>query len=815
MAYRRPGVTVTQEFAAAAPAIAALSLPNVAVGPAYHLVDNDALGTYSGAEQAYAYASQMPGSITDIAELAAGELFPATKKPISVYMQNTVVEVLPLATTGAGAGTAFSDATLDQFADVAVGDTVVITEHLNVAVIAPQTNGVSSDTAGIRDRLAAGTLNQFANVKAGDTVEVTGGTNTNIGTFTVLVKISSNTLKLNAEVNDGVGISANVAFSITGNRGTTNAGSYRVKEKLDNNNLTLESPLVEVEAPLDYMIKRKLAGNVVVPRSTLGFSADTAAITVISGFTVNGFPVIAGNVFASYRSFRTDLASEVRSFGLISDIEAVFGVGQLVPANPLAYVLYIAKQNTASAVSGLGLSADYITDETLAFTKSLDVLAMTDMYACMPLSQLPTVHMAFKNHVVQLSEPDSKLERVVIFNSLLNTIGLVSDETVTSSAIIGARSIVPTQVDGAGVIASPSVLNDATADQFLNVRVGDSVVIASGTGVTPGTYTVASKQSSNQITLSANFITSGSPADITYYAVRKDGLGADGKTFYDRNATFITDGAASGHFLEILVGTYAGRFKIGSVTSEKELVLASAIAGVLTLQTAVDYKVTRDLSKDEQASNVAGYSHSFGSRRVCHTWPDIVKAPIGSTLVNLPGYCSAESVAALTTGLPSQQGFTNLSIGGFLGLEHSSKYFTEAQLNVIADGGTLIFVQEGPDQPLLIRHQLTTDRTSIKFQEYSVTKNCDFMAKVIRSNYEAAIGKYNIVDTTMDYLKTVAQGLISFFKDGTKRPFIGGNIRSGSLAKMEESPTQIDTVLIRFAFQIPIPLNYIDIVMEV
>ena len=67
MAYRRPGVTVTQEFVGLAPALAAFSLPCVAVGPAYQIVDNDTLGTYTGQQNTYSYASVMGGAVVDLA----------------------------------------------------------------------------------------------------------------------------------------------------------------------------------------------------------------------------------------------------------------------------------------------------------------------------------------------------------------------------------------------------------------------------------------------------------------------------------------------------------------------------------------------------------------------------------------------------------------------------------------------------------------------------------------------------------------------------------------------------------------------------
>ena len=181
----------------------------------------------------------------------------------------------------------------------------------------------------------------------------------------------------------------------------------------------------------------------------------------------------------------------------------------------------------------------------------------------------------------------------------------------------------------------------------------------------------------------------------------------------------------------------------------------------------------------------------------------------------MPGYYLCCAVAALVTGLPSQQGFTNLSVSGFLGLKHSSKYFTDAQLNTIADGGTMVFAQDGAQQPLYVRHQLTTNRSAIKFQELSFTKNVDYAAKFIRTSYKPFIGTYNIVDTTLDGLRTQASSIITFLRDTTRRERIGGVIRSGKLQSLAEDPTQIDTVLIKFNLNMPVPLNNLGITIQV
>jgi hypothetical protein len=197
-----------------------------------------------------------------------------------------------------------------------------------------------------------------------------------------------------------------------------------------------------------------------------------------------------------------------------------------------------------------------------------------------------------------------------------------------------------------------------------------------------------------------------------------------------------------------------------------------------------------------------------------HLWPDILKAPIGQTIEDLPGYFACSAIAALTTGLPTQQGFTNLAISGFLGFNHSSRYFDEDQLNIMADGGTMLLAQDGPNQPLYVRHQLTTDRSAIKFQEFSFTKNVDFVAKFLRTTYAPFIGQYNIVDSTIDTLQRTGEASIGFLRDRTRLPKIGGVIRNGSLSSIAEDTTQIDTVNMTFTCSFPVPLNNVDITLQ-
>ena len=823
MTYILPGVRVTQVFLQTQPALAAQALSNVSVGASYQLVNDDFIGTYSGVLQEYSYASILGGAQVDLEQLASSERFPSTKKPITLSIRDAVIQ---LADDGLATMDLANSAILARtgaFTDVKVGDVVRVKPQTAASVVTAQTNGTSTDTQP--NRLATPTAGLFANVKNGDTVTITAGTNTITGAFTVVAKINSETLVLNSAINDGVGAGSAIEFSIAGDRGVANAGEYIIKEKIDDDSAELQSPLGEIENPINVEVVRNIE-SITLDRVALisdpGFVATEDSIALPPGLQYldmgdGPFPILAGNVFASYRALRNDLAFSLNQFSDIAEVYALFGgITQVTPQNPLAFAAAIALQNAATPTNVLGLDGNAASNEVLSFQNAFDVLKSTEMYAITTLTQNLIVAQLVKTHVEQMSQPDRKKERISLVNSLLVTEQTMKAQVTTSEETTGARIIVNTRVEGEALVADEDILTDLTLDAFLMVQEGETLVLVSGDDAIPGEYTVIEKISNNAIRLDTAIVTADTTG-ITYFIVRKDGISASATRIYDRSAMFLASGVAPGMFVRIFdaASSFAvGTHRITNVISNKEIEVEQ-IPGITELVPAVDYEIFRNLTKVEQAEIIKGLSESLGSRRIVHVWPDAVNAPVGNNLVPVPGFYQSVAIGALVTGLPTQQGFTNLTLSGFLGTINSNDYFGDDELNTIADGGTTILVQLGVGQALLIRHQLTSDRSAVVFQELSLTKNIDFAAKFIRSNYQSFIGVYNIVDTTIDELKSRATNLIKFLQEATRQPRIGGVIRSGVLRKLEESETRPDAINAIFRCNFPFPLNNIDIDLEI
>lgn len=831
MAYKQPGVMLTQVFLNAQPALAADALPNINIGEAYQLVTDALFGTYSGNLQAYGYANLMGGAQVDLAETSEDEVYPATKKELEILLRDVVVAILPNQATGyaeASDLTIFKDDSVDIFANVLPGDVLKVQLVEDLQIVSAQTDGVSN-TANT-NRLQAGTAGQFSNVKSGDSVEVTAGTNTITGTYTVTAKISDDVIVLSGAINDGNGASSDVAYSISGDRGGQSAGDFVVKSKTDNNTLVLQSPLAEAEQPLTYSVSREIdevqLSRVEDISLEAGFEASEDEVELPAALQAsvgsNAFDILSANVIGSYRALRNDLAFALRTFTDIAEVYALFGGSdQVTPQNPLAFAASLAISNAVSPTNILGLDGLAVSNPSLSYLNAFDIIESTEMYAITVLTQSTVIHQLLKTHVEQMSLPENKKERIGLCNRQIVLEQEEKERATTNDEVTGARIIVNTRVNGeADFATNPKALNDSTPDAFLNVQPGDTLTIVSGDNVVVGETTVASKPSNAQLILEDDIISSASALNITYFINRKDGLSASATRIYDRDANYLSDGVAPGMFVRVFGADNdfaIGEHRITNVISNKEIEIEQ-VPGITSLVTNLDYEVYRELTKDEQAAIIGSYSSSIGSRRMIHLWPDELDVASGNEIVTVPGYFGCCAVGALVTGLPSQQGFTNLSISGYLGMNHGggfNNYFKDSQLNVMADGGTFILQQDGDGEALYIRHQLTTDRSAIVFQELSLTKNIDFASKFMRRNYKSFIGPYNIVDTTLDDLKTRAKSILTYLSETTVQPKIGGVIRSGRLTRLIESETQPDTVLATFRCRFPFPLNNIDLTLEI
>lgn len=212
------------------------------------------------------------------------------------------------------------------------------------------------------------------------------------------------------------------------------------------------------------------------------------------------------------------------------------------------------------------------------------------------------------------------------------------------------------------------------------------------------------------------------------------------------------------------------------------------------------------MDKTVHAQQIAATSTSYGSRRFVHVWPPVCVIDDRE----LPGYYLCCAAAGAVSGLQPHYGMTRLSLAGIDGVKRSNDYFNKEQLNTIADGGTFIFVQSAPSAVPHIRHQLTTDRSSIEFQELSFVKNFDYVCYILKDALDEYIGRWNITEATLGAIATTISGTLETLRLQTTAK-IGSPIIAYDGISVQQLADTRDRVEAYVNVTFPYPLNTIGL----
>lgn len=207
----------------------------------------------------------------------------------------------------------------------------------------------------------------------------------------------------------------------------------------------------------------------------------------------------------------------------------------------------------------------------------------------------------------------------------------------------------------------------------------------------------------------------------------------------------------------------------------------------------------------EVLTQVGGYAAGKASRRVCVPYPNKANMMLSDgKLHEVDGAVISAAIAGLQSYLPGYQSATRSTISVFdslVGVE-----MTRVEKNKLAEKGVLILEQpSGAGTPISIRHQLTTDMSSVATKEASITSIRDHVAQRYRNVAEAYIGKYNI---TPDTITRITGSLKSTTQDMVQEGWILETSQITSVAQDINNP---DTLIIEAKVDVPYPCNYIKI----
>lgn len=480
---------------------------------------------------------------------------------------------------------------------------------------------------------------------------------------------------------------------------------------------------------------------------------------------VNGVPQVGqAPLYMSYRAVRQDVTARAANPALLrvsstSDLEAL--LSPVNSQNPLALGMYFALLNApGSTVSGIGVdavSADSPFGTVEAFTRAAEFLETYDVYAIAPLTNDATVAQVYNAHVLAMSAPAAKLERMAIFNFKRPTARL---DALVSSGLSG------NSIGGTGT-------------QF-DTAVSNLTALLQNAGVNP-TGTIPAEQ--------------GVFLDIASDAKRYNVASINGSIVTIRTA--FTAGQNDDGF-------YA--------TSDlNDPPLPSMLINEPFAVRVRGASLTRvDGSPDKlgMAETYQALAQTYASRRLISLVADGCSATVGGLEQALEGFYLCAAKAGMIGGQAPQQSFTNFPMVGFTRVTGTNDFFSEKQLGIIAAGGNDIIVQDTEGAPLISRFALTTDMSSIETRTDSINRVVDFSAKFIRRALKNYIGRFNITQGFIDSLSNVIQGLIGFLVDT-------GVLLGGSLNNIVQDENAPDTILADITIDVPYPCNFIRITLVI
>lgn len=495
-----------------------------------------------------------------------------------------------------------------------------------------------------------------------------------------------------------------------------------------------------------------LLGNVTIKHDLL---RDTTGAAIANA---------RASIYVAYRAIRLDVSPIAQTPGLLrfDSIESIEDqIGPISVLNPLALASYLSILNAPnSQVTGLGVDeaapdAPFGTAE--GFARAAEYLEAYEVYGIAPLTHDESVAQVFNTHVISMSDPAAKNERICVFNFSRPSARV---DKLVASGVTG-NSTVATQFDTGIVNLSQLVLAAGVSP------VG---TIAADSGLFLDIASDSKRYSIQSI--------SGSVVTIrTSFAA-----GENDDFFYA--TTDLNDPPLP----SILVDeAFAVRVRGAA------LVLSDG--------------VTPD--RQAIAETYQAKAQGFRNRRFWSVVPDQVKVELDGLEQLVEGFYACSGIVGAIGEQAPQLSFTNFPMTGYTGVVGSNDFFTGKQLNIIAGGGNYILVNpRAGNGPIFARMALTSDMTSVEVRTDSITKVLDFSSKFIRESLKGFIGRFNITQGLLDTLGQVLEGLLSFLRDT-------GVINGSQVLRIVQDQDNPDTVLIQVQLDVPYPCNYIRVTLVI
>lgn len=465
----------------------------------------------------------------------------------------------------------------------------------------------------------------------------------------------------------------------------------------------------------------------------------------------------SADIYIGYKALRKDVSSSssdpsLLTFSNASQLEAV--LGPINAENPLAMAAFLALANSPLVdISVLGVdevSSGSPNGTVTAYSKALSYLESQDVYCLAPLTDSLFVCQLFSVHVQAMSQPSERSERICFL-----------------------WQPIPSRDTDVSIQSGTAGETNGTDNEFLIESTPISALVSAGISDTL-------LDADNNVYIEVVLVSAGK-SDVRNYSVKEvDGPRLVLRTSFssgENDDGFYSETSLNEDYEDV---TYSLR-----VRGDKLVLKGTEIA-----------------DRAAQASAAGSLAGQFASRRVFLTAFNSVDTIVDGIVFNVPGYYVSAAIAGMVAQQAPQQPFTNVSIAGFSKVYGTDDTFTENQLDIVADGGRYVIINQ--NGAIASRHQRSTATLSIESRELSITKAIDFIAKGLRNINKNYIGRFVITPGFLDQLTMVNQGFLLSQEQA-------GTVTSATLNAVLQDEDAPDTVLIEIQVQPAYPCNKINI----
>jgi hypothetical protein len=186
------------------------------------------------------------------------------------------------------------------------------------------------------------------------------------------------------------------------------------------------------------------------------------------------------------------------------------------------------------------------------------------------------------------------------------------------------------------------------------------------------------------------------------------------------------------------------------------------------------------------------------------TAPDKAAMSIDSLDTVIEGYYLNCAIVGIRAGSAPQRPLSNTAIAGITRVIGSDDRYSERQFRIMSGGGLWVFQQDNENAPPKVRHQLTSDMSTLEKREDNIRTALDFAAAFLRGILTNFSGRYVLTTAITESVAVTLTG-------GGRLLVENGVFLKFEINSLSPSSTHPDRIDADCTVKAPYPLNEIRV----